>query len=392
MVDANERPTRPPFQSMLSQGPQRFLAHVVEHSLSCGRRSPEDFIRHFTPRTIMQGLEHEPALRASIIVHATGLKEKIALKKEWEDATVDLQIALDEGETDAATVVALFSPDDRIRFLDAQQIWGFIVEGDFWKSSSASRADGDVARSHIAFMLDRALEDRLITHRDIVEGVTVEELATRLPKAELGRLIMQALQSGERGGSFTEADLIATTPPRTLVQYVPLAHVWDSVIVPRIAERHGYVQAASAPELASATQPDQATTPHAPLLSVSAEASKPAAESSFRRADANTKNGGVKETGAKDAGANAKDATNKDAANAANKDAASKDAAAKDSAPKDAPAPSPSGVHVAPKLTKEASANKRVQAELGALSTKPANDLFTDGEDVVLIEDDLKTG
>jgi hypothetical protein len=231
---------KPAFHSALKEGHQRFLAHVIEHALACGRRSPEDFIRHFTPRTIMKGLEHEPALRASILVLTTGLKEKIALKKEWEDATTDLQIALEEGETDAQAVVTLFSPDDRVRFLDPQKIWTFINEGDFWKSSSANKTNADVARSHVAFMLERAFEDKLITHRDVVEGVTVEELANRMPKAELGRIIMCALQNADRGTSFTEADLMATTPPKTLVQYVPLAHLWDSVIVPKIAERHGY--------------------------------------------------------------------------------------------------------------------------------------------------------
>ena len=243
MTQDQDPPTKPPFQSALKEGHQRFLAHVIEHSLSCGRRTAEDFVRHFTPRTIMKGLEHEPALRASILVLTTGLKEKIALKKEWEDATVDLQIALEEGETDANSVVALFGADDRVRFLDPAKIWQFINEGEFWKSSSSNKVHADVARNHIAFMLERAFEDKLITHRDVVEGVSVEELANRLPKAELGRIIMHALQNADRGTSFTEADLIATTPPRTLVQYVPLAHLWESVIVPKIAERHGYQRA-----------------------------------------------------------------------------------------------------------------------------------------------------
>ena len=262
MNQDQDPPTKPPFHSALKEGHQRFLAHVIEHSLSCGRRTAEDFVRHFTPRTIMKGLEHEPALRASILVLTTGLKEKIALKKEWEDATVDLQIALDEGETDAASVVALFGADDRVRFLDPQKIWGYIIEGEFWKSSSSNKVNADVARNHIAFMLERAFEDKLITHRDVVEGVSVEELANRLPKAELGRIISHALQNADRGTSFTEADLIATTPPRTLVQYVPLAHLWESVIVPKIAERHGY-QRTAAPQSLSPSWSEPAPAPAA---------------------------------------------------------------------------------------------------------------------------------
>jgi hypothetical protein len=97
-----------------------------------------------------------------------------------------------------------------------------------------------VAKTHVAFMLERALEDKLMSHRDVVEGVTVEELANRLPKAELGRLIQCALGNANKLTVFSEADLLATTPPRTLVQHVPLSHLWDAVVVPRIAERHGY--------------------------------------------------------------------------------------------------------------------------------------------------------
>jgi hypothetical protein len=103
-----------------------------------------------------------------------------------------------------------------------------------------------VARNHVAFMLERGLEDKLLTHRDVVEGIAVDELATRLPKAELGRLIQCALQNADRGVPFTQTDLLATTPPRVLVQYVPLPHLWESVIVTKIAERHGY--SASAPK------------------------------------------------------------------------------------------------------------------------------------------------
>jgi hypothetical protein len=253
------------FNSNLKEGHQRFLAYAIEHSFVCGRRTPQDFIRHFPPSAIMKGLEHQPPLRASILVLTTGIKQKIALKKEWEDAAADLQIALEENETDPESIVALFASDDRVRYLDPQRIWGFLTEGEFWKPTS-NKALSDLVRNHIAFLLERALEDKLLTHRDLVEGATVEEIANRLPKTELGRLIQCALQNADKGTSFTEVDLLATTPPRTLVQHVPLAHLWDMIVVPRIADRHGYVAApkslvvelpkAPAPELQKVTAPE----------------------------------------------------------------------------------------------------------------------------------------
>lgn len=246
----------PTFVSALQEGHQRFLAYAIEHSFVCGRRSAQDFIRHFPPAAIMKGLEREPELRATILVLTTGLKQKIALKKEWQDAGTDLQIALDEGETDAESIVALFAPDDRVRYLDPQKIWAFLAEGEFWRSGSSTKGAPEIARNHLAFMLERALEDKLLSHRDVVEGVTVDELANRLPKSELGRLISRALQNADKLTVFSEADLLATTPPRTLVQYVPLSHLWESVVLPKVAERHGYVKPREA-----AAQPTEAETP-----------------------------------------------------------------------------------------------------------------------------------
>ena len=56
------------FTSKLGHGRERFLAHVVDYALRCGRRSPEDFIRRFPPAAIMAGLRDRPSLRANILV------------------------------------------------------------------------------------------------------------------------------------------------------------------------------------------------------------------------------------------------------------------------------------------------------------------------------------
>lgn len=225
------------FVSKLPEGKQRFLAHVVEQALETGQRTPEDFIRHFPPSAIMGGLKNEPALRAQVLVLTTGIKHKIAIKKSAASAGEDLQIALDEGETDADSIVAIFTPDDRVRFLEAKALWGFCVESRFWTASPSKKPEFERAKQNVAFMLERALFDKLVTHRDIVEGITVDELATRLPRAELGRLLEQALKKPQ---SFTEADLLTTLPPAELVKHIPLSHVWEHVIVPKIAEKHGY--------------------------------------------------------------------------------------------------------------------------------------------------------
>ena len=236
----------PTFSSRLRQGRQRFLAHVIEHSLHIGRRTPEDFIRHFPPDAIMKGLENQANLRANILAHTTGIKHKIATKKSWQSAGDDLRIALEERETDAASVIAAFEPDDRVRYLEDKKLWAFIIEGEFW-ATSPKQESYIKAKVHVAYMLDRALVDELVTHRDIVEGITVEHLVMCLPKNELGKIIEGALANSHRNAPFTEQDLLSTRPPRVLVEYVPLSLIYDSVIDPKIARSHGYTEALPEP-------------------------------------------------------------------------------------------------------------------------------------------------
>jgi hypothetical protein len=235
------------FVSKLPSGRERFLAHVIEHGLEIRRRSAEDFIRHFPPTAIMKGLEDQAGLRSQILVLATGVKEKIAMKKSAASAGEDLQIALEEGETDCETIVTLFQPDDRVRYLDGKLLWTYVTEGDFWTTPASKREDFERAKSHVAFMLARALEDQLVTHQDVVDGISVSELAARLPKDKLGKIIQQALDGGRDKRPFTDLDLLEAMPPAMIVDYVPLDHIWKSVVVPKIARAHQYVEEPSQP-------------------------------------------------------------------------------------------------------------------------------------------------
>lgn len=223
----------PPFQSKLSEGWKRFLAHVIEHGFEVGRRAPEDFIRHFPPAVIMEGLRHKPVLRANILVICTGIRMKIALKKSAESCAEDLQIALDEDEADAETVVTLFAADDRVRHLDAQMLWTYVTEGEFWEAK-----DDPIASQHLAYILQRALDDGLLSHREVVEAISTEKLASLLPREQLHQLLAGALKASHASKAFSEADLLATVPPSELVKSIPLPELWEKIVVPHVAVRH----------------------------------------------------------------------------------------------------------------------------------------------------------
>jgi len=230
----------PQLSSNLKSGRERFLSLVIQHGLAIGRRTSEDFVRHFPPQVIMEGLRDRASLRAKILVPTVGTKQRVALKKSWQSAADDLDISLAEGETEAKAVVDLFAPDDRVTYLEPTELWDFITEGEFWNGSGK---DAKLAQQHVAFMLSQALEEKLITHEDVVEGLTVSELSVRLSKEALGRIIEEALKRGKTGAAFTELDLLQALPPEQIVTFVPLPHIWATVIEPKIAIEHGYMQA-----------------------------------------------------------------------------------------------------------------------------------------------------
>jgi hypothetical protein len=226
--------------SNMEVGSQRFLACAIAHALACGRRSAMDLLRHFPPSALMRGLEHNVELRAVILTSTTGMRERIALRKTWEEAAADLRLAFDEGETTAEAIVELLTADALVSHLDAQKLWRFLTEGEFWKAVPANEATASVLREHVAYLLDAALQEELLDHRDMMEGLTVPALSSWLPRENLGALIQRALENGSQRRNFTAVDLIEGTTTAILVKWLPLSEIWNSVIRPRVARRHGF--------------------------------------------------------------------------------------------------------------------------------------------------------
>jgi hypothetical protein len=226
-----------PFRSSLPEGRQRFLAHVVEHALESGLRSPEEFLRHFSVASIMRALAGEPERRAAILEATVGLKSRIGLRKSPESAGEDLQIALDEGETTPAAILETFAPDDRVRFLDNQDLWVFEVAPRWWSEASPTRIDR--VRQHTAFVLERGVDEGLLSHREIVAALGIPTLVDALPPETLARVLERALEDGRDREPFTDKRLLETLGWDTLCEHVPLTNLWEWVIIAKIAARHG---------------------------------------------------------------------------------------------------------------------------------------------------------
>jgi hypothetical protein len=226
------------FVSGLGKGREAFHSEITEYCLRAGERSPEDFLRRFSCSKIMVSLSSRPMERARIISELTGVHERVANKLSPENAGETLQIALDEGVTTPKDIVRLFQADDRQRYLNRHELWAFDIEGEPWKASTGDTTAHTRAEKYIAYIIERAIENLLISHEDIVSALGVVRLAGWLPSELLGQIIEASLKKSDK---FTEEDLLAAAPPSSLVTHVPLDYVWEKVVVPLIAEQHDYV-------------------------------------------------------------------------------------------------------------------------------------------------------
>lgn len=233
------------FKSELKTGAERFLSQVIVSALQDGWRTPDDFLRHFKPADLMQGLEKSPDLRANVLVKAAGVHERIAKKKSTTSAAEDLRIALDEGITSPADVLELVPPDDRVRCLDRAKLWAFVTEDHFWASDSTVTGDR-VGRMH--FFLESAIGESLLSLGDIADGITFETISTRLPLKELQRVVKYALEQGRKKNPLTEQGLLEVIQLKDLVGHVPLDHVYKRVLVAKVAQPAGFISGGAGDE------------------------------------------------------------------------------------------------------------------------------------------------
>lgn len=183
---------------------------------------------------IMIALGDQPELRAAVLEPTVGTRRKIALRKTPESSAMDLQLALDENETEPAIIVEHFGADEQVRYLDAELLWGYIVDPGFW-----TRAKGDegydAARLHLTRILEVALAEELLLPLEVVTGISYEELMTHLPNEKRAALLEVALRAGRGGKAFTDADVLDTIPVAELTEHVPLELIWSAVIEPTLA-------------------------------------------------------------------------------------------------------------------------------------------------------------
>ena len=239
-MNASSAPA-PRLESELPTGRERFLAAVLDFALADGWRTAKDFVRHFSPRVLIESLAHDDALRARVLMGTTRVNERLALRKTLESAAEDLTLALEEGLTDADKLVALIPPDDRVRYLDASKLWAFLTEVEFWKSEGTDTRDRERYVRRVTFIVERALEQGVLRLQDLADGIGFKRIASCLPRVELQKVVEHALSRAREGQRLTEEQLLEAVPLRALMTHIPLDHTWTEVIVARLAKPLSFI-------------------------------------------------------------------------------------------------------------------------------------------------------
>jgi hypothetical protein len=228
-------------ESRLPTGRERFLAAIVDYALSDGWRTSKDFLRHFSPRVLMESLGHDDDLRARVLMGTTRVNERLAQRKTIASAAEDLALALEEGLTDGDKLVGLIPADDRVRYLEASKLWAFLTEAEFWKGEAGDAQERDRLVRRVTFIVERALTEGVLRLQDVADGIGFKRIATCLPRAELQRVVEHALSRAREGHRLTEEQLLEAVPLRALMTHVPLEHTWNEVIIGRVAKPLGFI-------------------------------------------------------------------------------------------------------------------------------------------------------
>jgi hypothetical protein len=231
----------PPAASSPTAAGKRYLSQLMDYAFREGWRTPDDFVRYFPANAIMGALKSAPELRVKLLAAATGIYEEILRRKSPALAAEDLRIALEEGTTNSLQLLAVFSPEDRVRYLDPHRIWDFLAEDQFWLlEADAGEEQRRGAVERMTFTLTQALSERLITLRDVMDGVTYDAVADSLSPHELRAVVRFALVKGREGIGLNEKVLLEVLPLEKLVRSVPLDHIWNEVVLRRLAIPAGF--------------------------------------------------------------------------------------------------------------------------------------------------------
>lgn len=209
---------------------QAFLSVVCADAVP-RRRSEAIFLNAFPPELIMKVVEDDE-VRANILFATVVRHIETARLLSKDVAGIALKKALEAKNASPEVVLELFTPDLRARYLHNPDLWAFIIGGE---DAVHAQTDKDAT----ACILEAAIAQELVTPEEVVRAIGFETFFKEVEKADV--VIALEKFADKKSGGFNA--LLEIYPPKRIVINVSLDVIWNKVVLPLIAIRHGLTSA-----------------------------------------------------------------------------------------------------------------------------------------------------
>lgn len=212
----------------------RFLALAVDRVIAEGFRSPDDFVRYFSPARIGRAIAVSPTLRRRVLGVVAGYTATKAAQQTVQQTGVVVDRAFVDGDASPEILLQLLTADDCVRYLDPNLLWHFVADHHEWQRRPK---DALPRRRTVASLLTAAIDEGLISQTDVFSRIGPARLALWLPPAQLAKLVELALVQGSANRSADADDLARTVSLAALSRAVPPHELLDDVLLPLLHPR-----------------------------------------------------------------------------------------------------------------------------------------------------------
>ncbi len=219
----------------------QLLAKALEYGFDLlPWQTPEQFAVQFPPTVIMTALRESALLRAKILAQCINIPQATAVELDAETCSLLLSTALRASDADAATIHLSFDLKDRVRFLDWNALYRFLLTTD-WIHTDGT---GDATQKHRDFLkilFQEAVDLKVVSMADLFEAVGPRALVRNLVRSNqalLEGILADVLEKGTDGVPFSYADFEPFMEIEALVDLVVLSDLFPAL--ERLAANAGW--------------------------------------------------------------------------------------------------------------------------------------------------------
>lgn len=266
---------------------QRLQSFALNRCRACELIAPKRLLLHFTLKTLVESVAHDPSRLHDIVERVTGTRRKIVEKKTVEEALAMIGEALEVGAAtpedlfDESSSPAGISTDEIAFFFPADQVF------DLWFNSGWMLGGSKDDKIFMANIWEFIIEHQMFgktTHLELILALgLVHFVSDKMPLVFREEFAMAVFLDGEpltrkatpdssstsSGGSrpFSAASLLKVITPETLSEYVELPIMARPIEA--LAKKHGWIKTVVIETTAESVPPPAADGTGKPRLSKS---------------------------------------------------------------------------------------------------------------------------